>query len=250
MLSNKLKPDYKYDLIRIGNDGDGGYLVERDSHNNSDFLIGLGINDDWSFEKKFNKPFIGIDNQISLKFLLKRLLSKVIKFYTANGLKKIIFYFKKIVYFLKNKKYFINAFVSNYNSNDNSIISLEWIIKKYCKKNNKNIFLKMDIEGSEYRLFDEIIKYQDLFTGIVIEFHDIDLHSQKIEKFIDFLNLSLVHIHPNNYGGIDKNGDPLVVEITFARSPEPISNNVELPHYLDNPNNINQNEVNLKFKLK
>lgn len=249
MLSNKLKPNYKYDLIRIGNDGDGGYLVERNSHNKTNFLIGLGINDDWSFEKNFNKPFIGVDNQLSLKFLFKRLLSSLVKFYTINGLKKTLLYFKKFFYYLNNKKNFINAFVSNYNSKDNSIISLEWIINNYCKKNIKSIFLKMDIEGSEYRLLKEIIKYQDLFTGIVIEFHDIDLHSKKIEKFVDSLNLSLVHIHPNNYGGIDKNGDPLVLEITFADSPEPISNIIELPHNLDCPNNINQKEINLKFKL-
>jgi hypothetical protein len=248
MLSNKLKPNYKYDLIRIGNNADGGYLVEKNSYNKTDFLIGLGINDDWSFEKKFNKPFIGVDNQISFKFLFKKLLSTLIKFYTPNGLRNIINYFKKIIYYLNNNKNFINAFVSNYNSNDNSIISLEWIIKNYCKKSNKNIFLKMDIEGSEYRILEEIIKYQDLFTGIVIEFHDIDLHFKKIEKFVDSLGLSLVHIHPNNYGGIDKNGDPLVVEITFANSPKPLSNIIELPHNLDKPNNINLNEINLKFK--
>ena len=158
MLSNKLKPNYKYDLIRIGNLADGGYLVERNSHYKTNFLIGLGINDDWSFEKNFDKPFVGVDNQISLKFLLKKLFLSLSKFYTVNGLKKIFLCLKNFFYYLNNKKNFINAFVSNYNSKDNSIISLEWIIKKYCKKNNKNIFLKMDIEGSEYRLLEEIIK--------------------------------------------------------------------------------------------
>ena len=64
MLPIKLKPKYKYDLLRIGSHSDGGYLVERNSYQKTKFLIGLGINDDWSFEEKFSKPYIGIDNQI------------------------------------------------------------------------------------------------------------------------------------------------------------------------------------------
>ena len=59
----RLKPKHQYELLRIGNKNDGGYLVEKSSFQNSDFLIGLGINDDWSFEKKFKKNFIGVDSK-------------------------------------------------------------------------------------------------------------------------------------------------------------------------------------------
>jgi len=38
----------------------------------------------------------------------------------------------------------------------------------------------MDIEGGEYRILDNLIKHQDKICGIVIEFHDIDLHLEKI----------------------------------------------------------------------
>ena len=37
------------------------------------------------------------------------------------------------------------------------------------KKDLFPVFLKIDIEGSEYRIFDEIIKNQNYFTGIAIE---------------------------------------------------------------------------------
>ena len=50
-------------------------------------------------------------------------------------------------------------------------------------KSNK-IFLKIDIEGSEYRILDDLIRYQDLIKGLVIEFHNIDLHMEKILNFI------------------------------------------------------------------
>ena len=53
-----LKPKYNYDLIRIGRDNDGGYLVEKKSFENTECLISLGINDDWSFEEDFLKKKI------------------------------------------------------------------------------------------------------------------------------------------------------------------------------------------------
>ena len=41
------------DLVRIGRDYDGGYLVSKSDIQKTDTLIGLGINDDWSFEEDF-----------------------------------------------------------------------------------------------------------------------------------------------------------------------------------------------------
>jgi len=42
------------DLTRIGRDHDGGYLISLADLMASDTLIGLGINDDWSFERDFS----------------------------------------------------------------------------------------------------------------------------------------------------------------------------------------------------
>ena len=41
------------DLVRIGRDYDGGYLVSQSDIEKSELLLGLGICDDWSFEKDF-----------------------------------------------------------------------------------------------------------------------------------------------------------------------------------------------------
>ena len=48
------------DLIRIGRENDGGYLVSRSDIDHSDVLIGLAINDDWSFEKEFKEVRRGL----------------------------------------------------------------------------------------------------------------------------------------------------------------------------------------------
>jgi len=50
MLPNEFKPENEYDLIRLGQDNDGGYLVEKKSINNSKSLITLGLGYDCTFE--------------------------------------------------------------------------------------------------------------------------------------------------------------------------------------------------------
>ena len=55
---------------------------------------------------------------------------------------------------------------------------------------------------------DQIIKHQKGLTGLVIEFHECDLHFEKIKKFINEFELQLVHIHVNNYGIVNEFGIP------------------------------------------
>ena len=46
-----LKPKKEYNLIRLGKNNGGGYLVSENSIKNSNKLISMGIKDDWTFEK-------------------------------------------------------------------------------------------------------------------------------------------------------------------------------------------------------
>ena len=57
-LPNYLNPYKNDNLIRLGKDYDGGYLVDKKSVLSTDVLIAIGISYDWSFERdffKFNK---------------------------------------------------------------------------------------------------------------------------------------------------------------------------------------------------
>ena len=56
---------------------------------------------------------------------------------------------------------------------------------------------------------DSLIENQKKFNGIIIEFHDVDLHTDKILKFINEIPLVLTHIHSNNIGQVDQNNNPL-----------------------------------------
>lgn len=242
-LNYKLKPKKNYKLIRIGGVYDGGYLVGENSLKKARTLISFGIEDNWQFEKEFQIKNTKIkvqcyDDKPILKYLIKKFIIELI-FSIFNCRLDFIKCFKNIVEFFKIRKN-INFFQKKIFYND-----LNKILKNI--KNNK-IFLKIDIEGSEYRILEEIIENQKKIIGLIIEFHDFDYHKNIIYNFCKKLSLNLIHIHPNNFGAKDKNGDPTVIELTFEKNPVILNNNCNLPHKLDMRNNPYLDDINLFFK--
>ena len=237
-----LKPKKKYELLRLGRNFDGGYLVGTDSLKKSEILISLGICDDWTFEKDFrfinNKCLIFCyDEKLIPNFLIKKFFKSIFFFRKFSFLK----YFYLLIDLYKARIFKkINFIKKKISYNDlNQILN---------KLSSSDIFLKIDIEGSEYRLLDEILLNQDRFLGLVIEFHDFDYHKSTICNFVEKLNLTLVHIHPNNYSFININNDPNVLEFTFERNPKIIGDNNYLPHELDMNNNPFGSTVRLNFE--
>mgnify|MGYP003338631235 CR=1 FL=1 len=101
----------------------------------------------------------------------------------------------------------------------------------------------MDIEGSEYKLIEEILKNKKLIPLIAIEFHDVGcLRKTFIEK-IGWLTeeYRIVHVHANNYGIVFDDGVPDVLEITFLRNDleRAITSKTSNSSKLDFPNNPN-----------
>jgi hypothetical protein len=238
MLPKELKPKHCYNLVRLGKNNDGGYLVEKDSLLNSESLISFGINLDWSFEKDFFKlkerPIHCYDHTIKYSF------------YSISGLKEI---FSNIKLYKDYKKFFSGKVV-HFESAIGLGKNLVDMSTVFNRVNCNKIFLKIDIEGSEYRVLDDLIRYQDKITGLVIEFHNIDLHIQKILNFLKNFKLNLVHIHGQNPGGedyLDGNGDPTQIELTFSSYSQYISNNPCIPSLLDQPSDPRYRDINLKF---
>ncbi len=239
------KPKKKFKLIRLGRNYDGGYLIGENSLQNTKTLISFGINDDWSFEKDFVKKnssikVICFDDKPLLKFLLKNLIINLIFFLSHFKFKKISNLIIKIFGYLQIRKRI------DFKKKKISYGDLDKILSKL--KDKDNIFIKIDIEGFEYRVLDEIIKNQKKLIGIIVEFHDIDYHKDLVINFINSLDLKLIHTHPNNASVIDKNGDPTILEMTFERKEIILSDVNILPHELDMVNDPEKKDVILRFR--
>ena len=87
-----------------------------------------------------------------------------------------------------------------------------------------------------------------IFTGIVIEFHEVSKNVEKIKSFIYMLNLKLVHLHINNYATITPGGIPEVMELSFSRNGDSDYFQNKLPHKLDQNNDPDSWSYELSFE--
>jgi hypothetical protein len=114
------------------------------------------------------------------------------------------------------------------------------------------VFVKMDIEGWEYRVLDQVLGDQASVIGFVVEFHDVDLHRGWIDRFVAKASgrFVLVHIHANNYGPLDEAGDPTVLEMTWVRADLASSGASEPASHdgpLDYSNDASRPDIVLRF---
>ena len=67
-------------LIRLGSENDGGYRCQDDIRE-SEVLLSLGINDDWTFEaaysKQTGKSVLSFDGSLTTRFWLLKIISAV-----------------------------------------------------------------------------------------------------------------------------------------------------------------------------
>jgi len=224
-----LKVYYVKHKKRFGSNNDGGYVI-CDNIGPYDCYISAGV----SNEESFSRDFIKANNMNRFNSYA---FDGTIQNYPYN-------YTKDITFIKKN--------ISSISDSNNANLS-------YLINNYKNIFLKMDIEGCEYEWINSLddISLQK-FKQIVIEFHNIyDDHNTKLEdKIKSFSKLSethyLVHIHGNNYSGVNEYKIPSVIEATYIRknvlNTYPELNKYHLPCILDRPNSTGNPDYDLNFK--
>ena len=224
ILFKKIKIiDSGYELIRVGDKKDGGYIIPN-ILDQIDYCFSPGVGKSTSFEDEIKK------------YKIKSFLADKSLNYDGNH------------NFIKKN---LNTYNDNYN------ITLENWVNSKVKKNNKNLLLQMDIEGSEIKvLYNSSETLLKRFKCIIIEFHNfsdlitnigINIYEELFEKLLK--NHYIVHIHPNN---IEKplliSGDyiPNYMEFTFINKDiikYKKKINYKLPHYLDCRNIKNMPEV-------
>ena len=245
-LPLKLKPRFETELIRLGKKNDGGYLISKKSLDTSNKLYSFGLDDDYSFErdffKKTNVEVVCYDQTVNFKFFLKPFLfGHFSKLFQYLGY-RFFFDGKKRKHIKKN---IIPRGTFKFN---NEVDSAD--INLIIKENPSNdIFFKIDIEGSEYRILSQLIKHSSHISGLVIEFHDCDLNLDKIINFVENFELQIVHIHVNNWNYINSGGLPRCLEITFSPSKfnTKIIEEKNYPIELDQPNNPLYKDLPIEF---
>jgi len=214
--------------IRLGEKGDGGYVIG-DIGETYDCYISAGVSNEESFSRDFISLY-KMNSQNSFAF------DGTINSYPYNYTRDITFYRSNIGPVKNNKNADLSFFTNNYN----------------------NIFLKMDIEGSEFSWLLSLSEDRlNKFKQIVIEFHGINDNSwdcnyddklKCLKKIAD--THYIIHAHGNNYSSCINN-IPDVIELTYIRKDyfdnEPKLNTLQLPTSLDYPNYTNKSDYSLNF---
>jgi len=219
ILPKIFEPFYCEDIIRIGKEHDGGYLVNREDIVKSSRLLSLGVGNDTSFEEDFTKIN---DCQIDA---YDGTIEKDVNFFTIPN-KNL--HTVNIGHGLGNKK-----------------------LSDVLADEDRNVFLKCDIEGSEYEILNELIIHSHKFSGMVIEFHDVYEYPlfNLLSNFISKIDLKLIHTHMNNNSYIEAPDGylPGCIELSFTSSKNISLTSVSLPHKLDMPNTAERDEFRILF---
>tara|TARA_B100000029_G_C17370325_1_gene885907 strand:- start:180 stop:989 length:810 start_codon:yes stop_codon:yes gene_type:complete len=220
---NYLAPNVTNDLIRIGNNRDGGYVVTKKSILNCNCLISFGMADNFTIENDFlnyNKNNIVhvYDHTVNYLYFIKRIYKSFKRlFYFKSSIKNISI---KIQDFVKYKKILRNKNFRHFRekvskASSENTANFSKIINRL--NNDSKIFLKSDIEGDEYVFFNDLLKHSEKINLIVVEFHNLDKDRYKFKDLIMKIKkiFHLVHLHGNNYSNYCEDGLPKVLEITF-----------------------------------
>lgn len=208
------------ELIRIGPENDGGYLLPDD-------LEGI--------EACFSP---GVHTQISFD---DDVASRGIRVHLADAS-------VEAPAGMRENMTFLPKFIGSTN-NKQTITMQDWIIQS-GEEGDHDLMLQMDIEGSEYEVLASLTPDQlRRFRVLAIEFHMLDqlwnpgflfLVSPLFKKLLE--SHVCVHLHPNNWCGVFSRAGvtvPRVMEFSFLRRDrirgylKPVA---ALPHPLDMDN--------------
>lgn len=231
-----LAPVKVLDLVRMGKDHDGGYIISDRSVGTADGMLSFGVNDDWSFDQHWQtrKPQDKIhayDGTVSPTKMSDALQRSYQQFFGGPA-----------EHFPVNVASTTGLGQASF---DDAMIRM----------NRDRVFIKMDIEGGEWQLTDAILGHSNHITGMVIEFHTTDrlreLFLRTIARYQE--QFHVIHIHPNTSCPLALDHFPTVIEISFLNrdlwSVTEIRYECHLPD-LDQSNVPNTDDVALYWKSR
>jgi hypothetical protein len=228
-LIRRLHPrDCGRDLIRVGGQADGGYLLPDDLEG-IEYCFSPGVSTIADFENQ----------------LADRGIRSFLADYSVSSppvMRQEFTFDKRYLGLVEDDVY----------------VTLSGWKKKYLGDYSREMILQMDIEGCEYEVLlsvpDDLL---DQFRIIVIEFHNLELlfdpYAFRLYKmcFDKLLRLfHVAHLHPNNWDRVTRHGGieiPHMIEFTFynRRRGRPCGYANVFPHPLDRDNVIDKPNLTL-----
>lgn len=219
-----LRPKIVNDLIRCGHKYDGGYVFPSSVLDRANILISFGIGLDTSFEVCLNKkrPNITIhayDHSVNSVNLFFWCIGGVVRYLIGQtnlteSKMRFLEFRNYLTLFRGKNKHFHQRVCHTSVENKRDIIPT-YVFHRIS--DFSNVILKMDIEGSEYSVIPDLLKFSNKMDLMIIEFHDTDKLRSLFEEQINAIreSFNIVHLHGNNCAGIASDGLPVVLEITF-----------------------------------
>lgn len=212
-------PSTIQDPIRIGCASDGGYIVPRMILDHCDDLLSFGLGENWSFDRawktiKPNSKIHMYDGTVSINNMKDYLRVQYTGFF---GTSTTVFHFQENV-----GRKAINPSQTEFATTIQRLAS-------------KRIFLKMDIEGGEFQILDDILAHRDIIPAMAVEIHFANYHrenfKQTMARFKEYYEL--VHTHGNNHTLLGADGACDCFEFTFVRKDLVNATDTRYKFYLD-----------------
>lgn len=217
-LPAALRPEPCGPLIRLGPSNDGGYVLPTLLLPHIRHILSFGVADDWGFEQdlvaRTGASLDAFDHSIGRRFWAKRRLvhtAELIKGGKLRGGRVTYGSFRRFFDGGTRRHHPTQVgYATDYSE------SVSSAIEKFGA--NSGNFIKCDIEGWEWRA----VSGADIpgsVVGLVAEFHDVDLHLDRLKALAGQMldEFAIVHLNVNNYSWVSPNCTPFTIEVSFAR---------------------------------
>ncbi len=183
-------------LVRVGSSNDGGYVVPLEAIKAAHALVSFGLAHNWTFErdfKKYNEDAIihCYDHTVSLRTALQFSIGQLLQFvflFRARSLRKIFTWIDYKLFFHSDGTHFKQRIGPDNQDNSATIDDVFSRPPAGCP-----VFVKMDIEGSEYLVLDDLLRHSQNITAMAIEFHDVDTHPDLFGSFVEKIKRGLLY---------------------------------------------------------
>lgn len=185
-----------FELVRIGREHDGGYIL-LDNFHNGDTAYSFGISNDVSWDKD----------------MASRGYDVFMYDHTIDGLPE------------ENPRFHWSRLgIADGITQDDRLKTLDELIRANHHEDKHNMILKMDVEGAEWGFLSQVSSETlSQFSQMTFEFHDIPNHKnpEQVLAILRKINQThqLIHLHANNNGSYIEFGNKKfcsLFELTYA----------------------------------